>query len=79
MLVFGRKFILESTIEEITADYCRAGISIGLIDDIPTCDVLIGRIVKEAEAEIDKMRGMISVSGADEAWEESQRTREAKL
>jgi hypothetical protein len=57
----------------------RAGISIGLIDDIPTCQDLVARIVKEAEAEIGRMSGMLSVQGADEAWERSQRTREAKL
>jgi hypothetical protein len=56
-----------------------AGISIGLIDDIPTCEVLVARIVREAEAEINRMSGMMSVAGADEAWERSQRTREAKL
>lgn len=57
----------------------RAGISIGLIDDIPTCEDLVARIVREAEAEIGRMSGMIAMSGGDEAWERSQRTREAKL
>ena len=57
----------------------RAGISIGLIDDIPTCQDLVARIVSEAEAEINRMSGLMSVAGADEAWERSQRTREAKL
>lgn len=73
MLVFGRTSIhLEGADDS-------AGISIGLIDDIPTCEVLVARIVNEAEAEINKMSGMMNVSGADEAWERSQRTREAKL
>jgi len=57
----------------------RAGISIGLIDDIPTCQDLVARIVREAEAEINRMSGLMSVAGADEAWERSQRTRQAKL
>jgi hypothetical protein len=57
----------------------RAGISIGLIDDIPTCQDLVARIVSEAEAEINRMSGLMSVAGANEAWERSQRTRQAKL
>jgi len=57
----------------------RAGISIGLIDDIPKCQDLVARIVREAEAEINRMSGLMSVAGADEAWERSQRTRQAKL
>jgi hypothetical protein len=57
----------------------RAGISIGLIDDIPTCQDLVARIVNEAETEINRMSGLMSVAGADEAWERSQRTRQAKL
>lgn len=56
-----------------------AGISIGLIDDIPTCEVLVARIVSEAESEINRMSGLMRVAGADEAWKRSQRTREAKL
>lgn len=55
-----------------------AGISIGLIDDIPTCDELVSRITREAEVAIQGMNGMISVQGGEEAWERS-RTREAKL
>ena len=73
MLVFGRTSI------DLEGADDSAGISIGLIDDIPTCEVLVARIVSEAEAEINKMSGMMSVSGADEAWDRSQRTREAKL
>ena len=57
----------------------RAGISIGLIDDIPTCQDLVARIVREAETEINRMSGLMNVAGADEAWERSQRTRQAKL
>jgi len=50
-----------------------------LIDDIPTCQDLVARIVSEAETEINRMSGLMSGAGADEAWERSQRTREAKL
>jgi hypothetical protein len=78
MPVFGRELLLHN-FRDVADHYCRAGISIGLIDDIPTCEVLVARIVSEAEAEISKMSGMVSVSGADEAWERSQRAREAKL
>ena len=35
-----------------------AGISIGLKDDIPTCQDLVARIVREAEAEINRMSGL---------------------
>lgn len=59
--------------------HSRAGISIGLIDDIPTCAVLVARITQEAETEINRMSGLIDVAGAEEAWDRSQRTRESKL
>ena len=39
----------------------------------------MARIVREAEAEINRMSGLMEVAGADEAWERSQRTRQAKL
>lgn len=56
-----------------------AGISIGLIDDIPTCEVLVARIVQEAEMEINRMSGLLNVSGAEEAWDRSRLKRESKL
>jgi hypothetical protein len=79
MLVFGRKsspILSRARNWNLTS---RAGISIGLIDDIPTCQNLVARIVREAEAEINRMSGLMQIAGADEAWERSQRTREAKL
>jgi hypothetical protein len=51
----------------------RAGISVGLIDDIPTCDALCARITREAEQAIQGMSAMISIEGGDEVWEKTQR------
>lgn len=36
-----------------------AGIAMGLIKDIPTCEVLLGRIEREAEEIIERMRKQI--------------------
>ncbi|KAF8895458.1 inosine monophosphate dehydrogenase [Infundibulicybe gibba] len=38
-----------------------AGITIGLIDDIPTCDALLRRMVGEAEQIINDMRSLVEV------------------
>lgn len=35
-----------------------AGVTIGLINDIPTCEELVSRIEKEAEEVIDKMASL---------------------
>jgi hypothetical protein len=55
----------------------RAGITIGLINDIPTCEVLVNRITSEAEEAIQKMHGMISIENGEAVWQRSQR--QAKL
>lgn len=39
-----------------------AGIAMGLIKDIPTCEVLLSRIEREAEEIIERMRRQINPS-----------------
>lgn len=46
----------------------RAGIAVGLIDDIPACQDLVNRIIKEAESQINRLNVAVSVQGGEEAW-----------
>lgn len=58
-----------------------AGIAVGLINDIPTCEALVARIGGEAEGIIGGLSGMISGGSSkneDEAWERNK-TRQSKL
>lgn len=55
----------------------RAGITVGLINDIPTCEELVPRIVREAEEIIRGVSASISIDGEQEAWDKV--TRESKL
>lgn len=45
---------------DVDAGIWSAGISVGLIDDIPTCEELVDRIVREAEETIGSMASCIS-------------------
>ncbi|RSH88801.1 hypothetical protein EHS25_003029 [Saitozyma podzolica] len=45
---------------DVDAGIWSAGISVGLIDDIPTCEELVDRIVREAEETIGRMASSIS-------------------
>jgi NAD(P)H-dependent flavin oxidoreductase YrpB (nitropropane dioxygenase family) len=38
-----------------------AGIAVGLINDVPTCEKLLGRMEREAEEIIREMRGLVEV------------------
>jgi NAD(P)H-dependent flavin oxidoreductase YrpB (nitropropane dioxygenase family) len=44
---------------DVDAGIWSAGIAIGLINDIPTCEALVQRIGNEAEAIIRHMNGLI--------------------
>ncbi|KAK4687991.1 NADH:quinone reductase (non-electrogenic), partial [Tremellales sp. Uapishka_1] len=55
-----------------------AGISVGLIDDIPTCEELVQRMGREAEDIITGLNSHISLEGGDEVWSKG-RERESKL
>ncbi|RXK35068.1 2-nitropropane dioxygenase [Tremella mesenterica] len=64
---------------DVEAGVWSAGISMGLIYDIPTCDVLVSRMVREAEEIIGNMRGMIQIEGGEEAWNRGKSIRQSKL
>lgn len=57
----------------------RAGITVGLINDIPTCGELVPRMVKEAETVIRAVNACISVDGGQEAWDKVSEGRQSKL
>jgi len=38
-----------------------AGIAVGLIDDVPTCEELVGRMEREVEEIVGEMRGLVEV------------------
>lgn len=57
----------------------RAGITIGLINDIPSCEELVPRIVKDAEDIIRSVNATISIDGGEEAWDKVAGSRESKL
>jgi len=38
-----------------------AGIAVGLIDDVPTCEELVGRMEREVEEILGEMRGLVEV------------------
>lgn len=73
----GRKSPLKSCIRKLTLD--RAGIVLGLIDDIPTCEVLVARIVREAEEVVQGLTGKIRVTAGQEAWDRAASGRVSKL
>jgi hypothetical protein len=58
---------------------CSAGITVGLINDIPTCQDLVARIVGDAETEIRRVSSCIAPEGGQEAWQKAASSRESKL
>jgi hypothetical protein len=56
----------------------RAGITVGLINDIPSCGELVPRMVKEAENIIQGVAATFSIDGGEEAWDKVA-GRESKL
>ena len=38
-----------------------AGIAVGLIDDVPTCEELVGRMEREVEEILGELRGLVEV------------------
>lgn len=51
----------------------------GLIDDIPTCETLVTRMVKEAEDIIRGITVSIGIDGGQETWDKVASSRESKL
>lgn len=56
-----------------------AGISVGLIDDIPTCKDLVRRISADAEEVISGLSSSMTSTVQDEAWNRNAGARESKL
>lgn len=65
MRVYGRECA-----RSINFDDTSAGITVGLIDDIPTCEDLVAKIVGDAEKEIRRVGSMVVPAAT---------TRESKL
>lgn len=58
---------------------CSAGLVIGLINDIPTCQDLVARIVKEAEGVVQSLHSRIRITSGEEAWDRAASGRMSKL
>jgi hypothetical protein len=56
---------------------CSAGITVGLIDDIPTCQELVQRMGMEAEGIIKSLVAKVVPDSGEQVWADEKR--ESKL